>query len=430
MAVVTLVISVALLFVSYRTLSVYNVLEEKTEMATKGQEDAREMQEASDYLTEQVRCFVETGEKQYLDAYFEESDVTRRRDNAVKDLGEMFAGTTEFEALQQAGRQSVILMDTEYHAMRLVVEAYGYDLSEYPEVIRKTALSREDAALSPEEKLMKARQLVFDDNYHLQKTIISAKTHECLNDLLGELQDHQVETANQFGFIIRVEQALIIALILMVIIIVTLTTWQVIGPLVRAIPRIRDDKPLPVNGAEEFRYLANTYNKMYEENKSQKEELAYEASHDQLTGVFNRKGFEKVMEDVNHTRIAILLIDVDRFKQINDTYGHAEGDKLLSHLTGILGVNFRTGDMLCRVGGDEFVMFLPGVGPEHRDRIEAKIREINQILTRGSGDVPPTSISVGVAFGENEDAMEVYKKADIALYRVKENGRCGVDFFE
>ena len=282
--------------------------------------------------------------------------------------------------------------------------------------------------MTAEQKAEAARELVFNDAYHDAKDEIARQTSACLAKLIDNMQNDAAETAKTFGVMIRVEQGLIMALIAIVLIIVALTTVQVIGPLIRAIPRIRDDKPIPVSGALEFRFLANTYNRIYEENRSRKEELAYEASHDQLTGVYNRKGFEQILKQTDCTDVTLLLIDVDRFKKINDTYGHAAGDRVLARVTNILAANFRTEDALCRIGGDEFVLFLKSGERISRDVIKEKIDRINGELQKGDLDTPPTSISVGVAFGADEPGLQIYKKADQALYTVKENGRCGCAF--
>ena len=428
MAGITLIVSVVLLVVSYRTFALYGALRQKTDASIEGQKSARDMQEASDYLTEQVRCFVETGDRAYLNAYFEENDDTRRRENALAQLAETAAGTAEYAALQNALNESVALMRTEFIAMRLSAEARGYDLSDYPAAVREAPLTTEQETMTAEQKAERARELVFDKAYHDAKDEISRQTNACLTQLIGNMQNDAAEAAKTFGVMIRVEQALIIALIAIVLVIVTLTTLQVIGPLIRAIPRIRDDKPIPVSGASEFRFLASTYNRIYEENRSQKEELEYEASHDQLTGVYNRKGFEQILKQADHADMALLLIDVDRFKKINDTYGHAAGDRVLERVTNILAANFRTGDALCRIGGDEFVLFLQSNERLGRDVIREKIDRINGELQKGDLDTPPTSISVGVAFGVNEPGLQIYKKADKALYTVKENGRCGCAF--
>ena len=429
MAAITLVVSIVLLIVSYNTIAIYNNMNEKTEMFMEGQKCASDMQNASDYLTEQIRCFVESGEKEYLDAYFYESEVSKRRENALEKLSITFKESPEYQDLEKAKEQSMILMETEYYAARLAIEGFGYDVTTYPQVIQDVVLSNDDLLLTNEEMKTKARMLVFDDNYHNQKDIISTKTQECLNKLVAKLQAQQEEASRRFDTIIKVEQGLIIALIVIVLIIVALTTIQVIRPLIKAIPNIRDDKPIPISGSEEFRYLANTYNCIYEENKNQKEELAYEASHDQLTGVFNRKGFEELLNTISHSKVALLLIDIDRFKRINDTYGHTEGDKVLLRMTKVVAKHFRSSDTLCRIGGDEFVMFINGIGEESREVISNKIKDINIELERGEEDIPPASISVGVAFGDNEDGMKIYKKADIALYKVKESGRCDCAFY-
>ena len=428
MAGITLIVSVVLLVVSYRTLAVYAALQQKTDASVRGQQSAQAMQNASDYLTEQARCFVETGDRTYLDNYFEETDVTRRRENALTELSHSFAGTEGYTALEEALQHSVELMQTEYRAMRLTVAARGYDVADYPAAIRAVTLTEAEMAMSAEEKAAHARALMFDDNYHAAKAAISQRTQACLNRLVGAMQEDQQDTARRFNVMMRLERALIITLIAIVLIIVALTTVQVIGPLIRAIPRIRDDKPIPVSGASEFRFLASTYNRIYEENRNQKEELAYEASHDQLTGVFNRKGFEEILRQADRTKIALLLIDVDRFKKINDTYGHAAGDRVLERVTQTLAAHFRTGDALCRIGGDEFVLFMRDTGPECRELIEQKINLINEELQKGDLNTPPTSISVGVAFGEDEPGMQIYKRADMALYSVKGNGRCGCAF--
>ena len=430
MAAITLVVSVVLLVVSYRTFALYGALQQKTNDSIEGQKSARDMQEASDYLTEQVRCFVETGDRAYLDAYFEENNVTRRREKALTQLASSSEGTPEYQALYNALTGSLALMQTEYRAMRLSAESRGEDLAEYPEEVRNVLLTPAQTALSAEEKGALARDMVFNNAYHDSKNEIAHETGKCLTELIDKMQTDAAETERSFGVMIRVEEGLIIALIAIVLIIVTLTTLQVIAPLIHAIPRIRDDKPIPVRGASEFRFLADTYNRIYEENRNQKEELAYEASHDQLTGAYNRKGFESIIGQADATDVALLLIDVDRFKKINDTYGHAAGDRVLARLTSILTANFRADDVLCRIGGDEFVLIMKGGDESCRDLIKEKIERVNGELQKGDLDTPPTSISVGVAFGAKEPGMQVYKKADGALYTVKENGRCGCAFAE
>ena len=380
MAGVTILVSIVLLFVSYQTWVSYRELESTTERYLSGQEAAKSMQASSDYLTEQVRCFTVTGDRQYLDNYFHESETSKRREEALHQLSEDFDGTEIYEDLETALNESVALMQTEYYAMRLTVESKGYDRNIFPEQVRDYPLSEADRLLSAWAKKEKAIDLVFNEQYRKQKERISTGTAGCLNRLLQKIRLTEELTNDRFSRIITVERVLVIFLIVIVLVIVLLTAIQVIGPLIRAIPKIREDKPIPVSGASEFRFLANTYNKMYEDNRGHREKLAYEACHDQLTGAYNRVEFSKILWEEEFESAALLLIDIDRFKSINDSYGHVVGDKVLSRVTDEVTEHFRDSDPLCRIGGDEFVLFMDHVGPESKDLISEKVSHINAAL--------------------------------------------------
>ena len=242
MAAITLIVSIVLLIVSYNTIAVYDNLNEKTKVFMEGQKSANDMQDASDYLTEQIRCFVQSGDKEYLDAYFYESEVSKRREKALEKLAVTFKESPEYQDLEKAKEQSMILMETEYYAARLAIEGFGYDVTTYPQAIQDVVLSNDDLLLTSDEMKTKSRMLVFDDNYHNQKEIISSKTQECLNKLVNKLEEQQTNASKKFDTIIKVQQGLIIALITIVLVIVVLTTVQVIRPLIKAIPNIRDDR--------------------------------------------------------------------------------------------------------------------------------------------------------------------------------------------
>ena len=173
MALLLLVISVLLLFATFRTKTGYSRMREYTGSYILWERDADNLQRASDYLTEQVRCFVETGNRKYLDNYFTEAEVTRRRDKALESIARITDDTEAYRSLEAAMAESVALMDREYYAMRLTIAAYGYDLQEYPEQIQKVELSEEDALLPRDKQAVRARNMVFDDVYHMKKESIS-----------------------------------------------------------------------------------------------------------------------------------------------------------------------------------------------------------------------------------------------------------------
>ena len=120
--VITTVVGLIFFVLSYLGSKQFYMLQ-TTEQYVTCESAAKDLQDGSDYLTEQVRLYVMTGQQEYMENYFKEANVTCRREHALEELGQYFDGTRTFEALQSALNDSVELMNTEYYAMRLMVEA-------------------------------------------------------------------------------------------------------------------------------------------------------------------------------------------------------------------------------------------------------------------------------------------------------------------
>lgn len=430
MAAFTVIISVLLLFATFRTKEGYQQLRSSTEDYIQWQHSAYDLQLASDYLTDQVRCFTVTGEMQYLENYFREAKVTRRRENALSSLETRLRDSSAYQKLSSAMVQSLQLMEREYYAMRLTAEANNYDLSQLPEEIQDVQLSALDATLSPGAKEELAQRMVFDSVYQEKKSGISQSMQDCMDALVTEIHTQQTQSSNALSRLLINEQTLIIIFIAIVMAIVLLTSLLVISPLLRAVLQIREEQPIPVHGSYEFRFLAKTYNLMYEVHRASREQLAFEASHDKLTGVYNRTGFDHLLKNINLANCALVLLDVDDFKTINDTYGHDMGDRVLQRVTTVVGRCFRAQDFLCRMGGDEFAVLVNAMNVSQTTLLRQKIDNINHSLNCWQDGMPPVSISVGICFGEQDiDRKTLLDQADTALYQVKASGKCGCAFF-
>ena len=134
--------------------------------------------------------------------------------------------------------------------------------------------------------------------------------------------------------------------------------------------------------------------------------------------------------DLDMSHNALLLVDVDKFKSINDTYGHDVGDLVLKRVAEVLTYSFRATDLVFRLGGDEFVVIMNNVDSSMSLVVQRKIEQANVMLQKPTNDLPPTSLSVGVAFGDRKNPEgDIFKDADTALYRMKEKGRCGCYIF-
>ena len=431
MAAVTVIISVLLLIAAYLTSGSYQRMRASADEYIDDQQTAFQLQNSSDFLTEQVRCFTVTGERAYVDNYFREANVTRRRDRALDTLEAELAGTEAYHSLTVAMEQSTALMEREFYAMRLAIDAFGYSLTSFPKELQSVRLSDADAALSSEEKGELARTLVFDPTYRAQKEAINNSVQNALDELVTITEEKMDESSESLRSLLIREQWLIAILIVAVLAIVLLSYLLVISPLLRAVILVRADQPMPVKGSYEFRFLARTYNLMYEANRESREHLAYEATHDQLTGLYNRNGFDFLRKNVDFSNVALLLFDLDKFKGINDTFGHEAGDRALAWMAGVVKEHFRTSDYLCRIGGDEFAAIMVGAGKDNAGLIEKKINAINRKLNVPEDDLPPASISAGVAFGAMDlDVKDIYRHADEALYSVKNSGGCGCAFYD
>ncbi len=429
MGCVVALLAVLLMISSYRSSNGYESLKSITGMHAKLRSSSYDLQIASDYLTEQVRCFTESGNREYLDNYFREANETRRRDKAIEALQKELGDTVPYHALQKAMNQSVTLMNREYYAMRLTIEGLSLELKDYPEIIQAVELTERDRALDKAQQEQLARDMVFDDEYHQQKVIISENTQACLSDLDTIMHEREELASNIMTRTLRRQQILIIALIACILGIVIMNMNLMIQPLLQAVNEIRNDKPISVHGAYEFRYLAHTYNLVYGVNLQNTERLAYEASHDKLTGLNNRSSFDFIMENLRLEESALVLIDVDHFKEINDTLGHDAGDSALCAVAEAIRGSFRSQDYVFRIGGDEFAVILQRISSRYAGLITKKISAINKRLSELEDERLRASISAGVSFSEgNKEPKDMFRQADKALYRVKNHGRKGCAF--
>ncbi|MFZ2161079.1 MAG: GGDEF domain-containing protein [Sideroxyarcus sp.] len=168
---------------------------------------------------------------------------------------------------------------------------------------------------------------------------------------------------------------------------------------------------------------------------NKRKQYEHQATVDALTGVHNRRwmneAFPRVLQRcaVDHVRCAVIVIDIDHFKHVNDSYGHLVGDIALKSLAGIMSVNLRPHDLLVRYGGEEFAILLPETELVDAKNIAERLRTLvaaNEII---SGDlVFKITISIGIALAKQEDKLEdIFAEADRALYRAKETGRNRVE---
>jgi two-component system cell cycle response regulator len=154
---------------------------------------------------------------------------------------------------------------------------------------------------------------------------------------------------------------------------------------------------------------------------------------DPLTGLNNRRFLENhlaaTLEQarVRHKPVSLMILDIDHFKQVNDTYGHQAGDEVLKGFSDRIRRIIRGGDLLCRLGGEEFVVVMPNVPLDVARRVAERARvsiEEAPFVIEKSGRTIPITVSIGLAErGRDAEADALYQRADKALYRSKAEGR-------
>jgi diguanylate cyclase (GGDEF)-like protein/PAS domain S-box-containing protein len=174
------------------------------------------------------------------------------------------------------------------------------------------------------------------------------------------------------------------------------------------------------------------------EKKAAYDRIAFQACHDALTGLPNRTLFVDRLELAivqarrNRHPFAVIFVDLDRFKLINDTYGHLKGDVVLEQVAERLKATLRESDTLARLGGDEFIILLPSIrGPEDAGVVANKIVEdmVKPFALDGREMLLSSSLGIAMFPNDGEDSETLMRHSDVAMYEVKAKGKNGFAFF-
>jgi len=168
------------------------------------------------------------------------------------------------------------------------------------------------------------------------------------------------------------------------------------------------------------------------ELKQLEEELRLQAMRDHLTGAYNRRFFMETLNQIlkqarrTNNDLAVIIFDIDHFKEINDEFGHGRGDEILIEITKVVQKSIRDSDVLCRWGGEEFMILLPATsltnGVFVAEKIRANINQAELNLPRR------LSCSFGVTASKTEDAETIINRVDSLMYKAKQNGRNRVEY--
>jgi diguanylate cyclase (GGDEF)-like protein len=255
------------------------------------------------------------------------------------------------------------------------------------------------------------------DNETIGKLILLYNTNDIKNTLI------------QMGQILLIISVLVLLIMFKIATILQKRLTTPIYTLVNTMENILENnnytKRIDEKSDDEFQTVFNGFNTMLNKIQKNKSELETLANQDTLTGLYNRRYFfELVNQFLDMTKrenkiSTILMLDIDKFKNINDTYGHNVGDLVLQGFAKVLLENNRKGDIFARFGGEEFIVFLPHLNADDAFLVAKKICRSIEIYR----DVQDINFTVSIGLCEfHNDIKDAINKADIALYKAKENG--------
>ena len=169
------------------------------------------------------------------------------------------------------------------------------------------------------------------------------------------------------------------------------------------------------------------------EEEEEKKKLIEKSETDGLTGIYNAITTKSLITDRiksagSDEKDALIVIDCDKYKEINDTYGHLQGDKVLANISKALTLTFRKTDIIGRIGGDEFCVYLRNVPSS--DFIVSKCQQLKVLIQELNRGINVT-VSIGISLlGDEKSYDDLFQKADKALYDVKAKGGNQIQFYQ
>lgn len=268
---------------------------------------------------------------------------------------------------------------------------------------------------------------------------------EATNDRLGAIgRELDVELTNDYSrALLAYERSEWIAALAATIslMLIVFGVWLVGRVVINSISRLVDGVERFRSGDRDFRVeiaippelteVADEFNKMMVQIRQSEIALVDQATRDKLTGLLNRRAFDEAIAD-SQSRIqrgqehfSLLILDLDRFKHINDTYGHTAGDDVLRQASLAMTSSLRDIDKVFRLGGEEFAVLLPGTAGSAARIAADRVRcAIAAARTRADGQEIQVTASIGIAQSSaDSDVATLIKAADAAMYRAKEEGR-------
>jgi diguanylate cyclase (GGDEF)-like protein len=357
----------------------------------------------------------------------------------LRSVMEQGATTHSLETTMQRLNEATPGMDLEIHRGKPVAEQYGrHEGPPTPEAVQAVMGSGEERVLQTQRRIrylypVKAQQACLRCHTHAQKGDVAG-----VIDVRFAKEELKVPLDYALEKLLWVFGIVLVAMLTLVLVVMRLVVVRPIHFLARAMDGIRREAelsrrlPEPRLPVKELHVLVRSFNRLLEEVEAAHRAARERSLRDELTGLYNRRYLESRLGDTiencshHHCSFSLLLLDLDGFKAINDTYGHAAGDAILLHVARTLKRVVRDWDTVARQGGDEFVILLPETAPEDAESVAERARTG---IAESAVPFEGRSLTVGVSVGaagyprDGETVEGLLAAADEAMYHAKQRNR-------
>ena len=425
--VLGVLIMIASFWIINKTYNKYDDMMDSYQFSEVESDAALSFQSASNYLTNQARQFVVTGNIENANNYFDEKDNIKRRESALSVIENSHVLDIETNLLSDAMDLSETLVVYEIHAMKLTACASKLDLSQLPKEVADYELTKEELAYDDSQLQDLAIQLLFGNEYEEYKDRINWDVENAVTLIKEESGTKYREDESDLIVILNITTLLIFILFILLMLIFIFNTLLVVKPAKKFLDLLDKKEKLPEIGGYEFRSFAKKYNDIYRSNKKNRELLREQGEVDELTGTLKAGTLELVRHNLAQCDdpMGIMMVDIDNFRSIKETSGYDMADKVVVKVANLFVSYFKSSDYIIRTSQDEFEVFLIRMQQADSKMLSERISKINQKLQDSTDGVVAASVSVGIAFSEKGYTTEVEQKADMALNYVKNNGRGG-----
>lgn len=388
--------------------------------------------DTSDYLTRSVQNFVITGETEYLNDYFTEANETKSREKAIENIKKISSAESIVGILEEAVAESKNLMNLEYSAMRYAAEGYGLDISELPDEVKSVVLPPDASKMTDEEKIEKANQIVFGEEYNEYKERIYASEQKFTETAIAHMETLKEEGRSQLKkeIMIQYQMMFLIALISTLLFLTILNL--IVDPLKNAVDCISKGTAIsPITGSYEIIYMSEEYNEFHKTKARLQRQLKADAEKDDLTGLVNGNGYNMVINRLSKEKLpmALLVIGIDGFETMARHEGDPAADEILKEVGAILSESFRGNDIVSRVENDVFTVIMSNITPKYKGTISNKIAQINEELQDAGVTVKPDlTISAGCSFSLVGYHDHLYTMAASLMQKAKASGGSQIIF--